>query len=155
MKATTNSFPEFNIPVTVAKEFTGNVTPLLHEIRHAIQALLDKGQITTIDLRSMPLAPGEEAHIDTLLGEGEVRVELNTLGRSDIVETRFAGVWLITHFNTEGVILGKHIEISFIPVILKAQQRDIEAGLNQLNSELQTEPANAFGENSENNNDAI
>lgn len=146
MNKTPDSFPEFNIPVTVTKEFTGNVTPLLHEIRHALQALLATGQTTTIDLRSMPLAPGEEARIETLLGEGEIHVELNALGRSEILETRFMGVWLITHLNTEEVILGKHIEISFIPDILKAQQRDIEASLDQLNSELQTEPVNAFGE---------
>ena len=140
------SFPEFDIPVTVAEEFTGNVTPLLHEIRHAIQTLMTEGQTTTIDLRSMPLAPGEEARIETLLGEGEIRAELNALGRSDILETRFPGVWLITHRNTEDVILGRHIQICFIPEILKAQQRDIEAGMEQLNSELQIEPVNDSGE---------
>ncbi len=146
MNKAPESFPEFDIPVTVAEEFTGNVTPLLHEIRHAVQALLAEGETTTIDMRSMPLAPGEETRIETLLGEGEIRVELNALGRSDIIETRFPGVWLITHRNTEDVILGKHIQISFIPDILKAQQRDIEAGLEQLSSELQTEPVNDSGE---------
>jgi len=146
MNKAPESFPEFDIPVTVAEEFTGNVTPLLHEIRHAVQALLAEGETTTIDMRSMPLAPGEETRIETLLGEGEIRVELNALGRSDIIETRFPGVWLITHRNTEDVILGKHIQMSFIPDILKAQQRDIEAGLEQLSSELQTEPVNDSGE---------
>ena len=146
MNKTPESFPEFDIPVTVAEEFTGNVTPLLHEIRHAIEALLAEGQITTIDLRSMPLAPGEEKRIEALLGEGEIRVMLNALGRSDILETRFPGVWLIIHRNTEDVILGKHIQISFIPDIIKAQQRDIEAGLEQLSSELQIEPVNDSGE---------
>jgi len=137
--------PEFDIPVIVAEEFTGNVTPLLHEIRHALRALLTEGQSTTIDLRSMPLAPGEEARIETLLGEGEVRVELNTLGRSEIMETRYPGVWLITHRNTEDVLLGRHIEISFIPDILKAQRCDIETGLEQLSSELNIEQNNDFG----------
>ncbi len=146
MNKAPESFPEFDIPVTVAEEFTGNVTPLLHEIRHAVQALLAEGETTTIDMRSMPLAPGEETRIETLLGEGEIRVELNALGRSDIIETRFPGVWLITHRNTEDVILGKHIQICFIPDILKAQQRDIEAGLEQLSSELQIEPVNDPGE---------
>lgn len=146
MNKTPESFPDFDIPVTVAEEFTGNVMPLLHEIRHAIQALLAEGKTTTIDLRSMPLAPGEEARIESLLGEGEVRVELNALGRSDIIETRFPGVWLITHRNTEDVILGKHIQICFIPEILEAQQRDIEAGMEQLSSELHVESMNDFGE---------
>ena len=56
---------------------TGNVIPLLHEIRHALRALLDEGEETVIDLRGIPLGPGEEAHIEERLGHGEVRVELS------------------------------------------------------------------------------
>jgi hydrogenase-1 operon protein HyaF len=132
------SIPEFDIPVTVTAEFTGNVKPLLHQIRHALSALLENGEQTIIDLRSMPLAPGEEAHIETALGQGEVRVELNALGRSDIIETQYPGVWMITHCNTEGTILGKYIEIALIPDILQAQQGDIQAGLEQLGETLET-----------------
>ncbi len=127
-----------DIPVRVTAEFTGNVTPLLHEIRHALSALLENGEQTIIDLRSMPLAPGEESHIETALGEGEVRVELNALGRSEIIETQYPGVWLITHHNTDGVLLGKYIEIALIPDILQAQQGDIQAGLEQLSDTLTT-----------------
>lgn len=140
MNKAPESLPVFDVAVSSTEEFTGNVMPLLHEIRHALQALLTQGRTTTLDLRAMPLAPGEEVRIETLLGEGEVRVELNAIGRSDILETRFAGVWVITHRNTEDVVLGKHIEISFIPDILKAQQRDIETGLEQLTSEIQMTP---------------
>jgi len=127
-----------DIPVRVTTEFTGNVTPLLHEIRHALSALLENGEQTIIDLRSMPLAPGEESHIETALGEGEVRVELNALGRSEIIETQYPGVWLISHSNTDGALLGKYIEIALIPDILQAQQGDIQAGLEQLSDTLTT-----------------
>ena len=125
-----------SIPVATEGEFTGNVTPLLHEIRHALAALLESDEQTVIDLRAMPLAPGEEERIEAALGQGEVRVELNALGRSDIVETRYPGVWLITHSNTEGKVVGKYIEIALIPDILQAQQGDIEAGLEQLSNTL-------------------
>lgn len=138
MNHTDTSIPDFDIPVTVTNEFTGNVTPLLHEIRHALAALLETGEQTIIDLRSMPLAPGEEAHIETALGQGEVRVELNALGRSEIIETQYPGVWLITHSNTDGALLGKYIEIALIPDILQAQQGDIQAGLEQLSDTLTT-----------------
>ncbi len=138
MNHSNTSIPEFDIPVTITDEFTGNVTPLLHEIRHALAALLETGEQTIIDLRSMPLAPGEEAHIETALGQGEVRVELNALGRSEIIETQYPGVWLITHSNTDGALLGKYIEIALIPDILQAQQGDIQAGLEQLSDTLTT-----------------
>ena len=91
----TQQAPELDIPVAVTGEFTGNVTPLLHEVRHALAALLESDEQTVIDLRAMPLAPGEEARIEAALDQGEVRVELNALGRSDIVETQYPGVWLI------------------------------------------------------------
>lgn len=142
------TIPEWDIPVTVTSEFTGNVTPLLHEIRHALGALLENGKQTIIDLRSMPLAPGEEAHIESALGKGEVRVELNALGRSDIIETQYPGVWLITHSNTEGAVLGKYIEIALIPDILQAQAGDMQAGLEQLSEKLQST-------STEKNNEAI
>ena len=38
---------------------THNVIPLLHEIRHALAQLLEEGKETAIDLRSIPLAPGQ------------------------------------------------------------------------------------------------
>ena len=39
---------------------TGNVRPLLHEIRHALARLAEGEDGTIIDMSSLPLAPGEE-----------------------------------------------------------------------------------------------
>ena len=63
--------PLGDIAVSV-EQATGNVVPLLHEIRHALERLAETGEPTVIDLRSMPLAPGEEDAIEQVLGEGEV-----------------------------------------------------------------------------------
>ena len=116
---------------------TGNVIPLLHEIRHALRALLDEGEETVIDLRGIPLGPGEEAHIEERLGHGEVRVELSALGPSELVETRFPGVWLVTHCNNDGEVIGKFVEICVIPRLATAQQADIRAGLAELGAQLE------------------
>ena len=67
------------IAVTTEIE-TGNVKPLLHEIRHALARLEEGGEGTVIDLQSLPLAPGEERRIEETLGKGEVSAELNALG---------------------------------------------------------------------------
>jgi len=115
---------------------TGNVMPLLHEIRHALQALLDDGQETVIDLRGIPMGPGEEARIEARLGRGEVQVHLSALGPSELVETRFPGVWLVTHCNNDGEVIGKFIEICLVPNLATAQQADIRAGLAELCAEL-------------------
>lgn len=115
---------------------TGNDLPVLHEIRHALIKLLESGEDTTIDLRAIPMAPGEEAKIESILGKGEVTAELDTLGKSSIVETGISGVWLTTHFNAEEEIVSKFIEVCFIPSLLKSQQQDIENGINKLKEEL-------------------
>ena len=116
---------------------TGNVRPLLHEIRHALGRLAEGGEGTIIDMSSLPLAPGEETKIEAALGEGEVRAELDALGPTTILETSFPGVWLVTHRNTENEVIGRLIEVTRIPDLLLAQPEDIHAGLARLAQAIQ------------------
>ncbi len=125
---------QFNIQI--GSELTHNVQPLLHEIRHALRELLEDGEPHIIDLRTIPLSPGEEEKIIERLGCGEVHAQLNALGRSEIYETGYTGVWLITHFNTEDSIVGRFIEITLMPEILKSQREDMLSSLTQLETEL-------------------
>ena len=115
----------------------GNVQPLLHEIRHAVNRFLSTGDTHVIDLRSIPMAPGEEAQIEDCLGRGEVVAVLNALGRSEVRETVYPGVWLIVHQNTADEIIGKFIEITDIPSILKSQLSDVRAGVARLTALLE------------------
>jgi hydrogenase-1 operon protein HyaF len=126
---------QFNIQM--GDQLTRNVQPLLHEIRHALAALLESGETSIIDLRSIPLAPGEEEAIIEALGEGEIHARLEALGPSDIYETRFAGVWLISHYNEDHVIVSRFIEVTGLPDILRSQREDISGALEALNEELQ------------------
>ena len=124
------------IAIEVGDAGTHNVQPLLHEIRHALAQLLEQGMETVIDLRSLPLAPGEEAAIEQALGEGEVRAVLSALGTSDFRETSFPGVWVVTHYNREEQIVGKFVEITLIPALLRSQTEDLVAGLQRLQARL-------------------
>ena len=117
---------------------TGNVAPILNEIRHALKKLLEKGESTIIDLRALPLGPGEEQQLESLLGFGEVTANIDAMGPSTVNETLFAGVWLVTHRNTEDAILGKFIEITRYPSILESQTEDMRSALKAL-PELLTE----------------
>ena len=111
---------------------TRNVRPLLNEIRHALERLLATGETSAIDLRSIPLAPGEEEQIEAALGVGEISAELDAMGPSEIRETGYPGVWLVTHFNTERQMMGKVIEITRVPDLLKSQDADIADGLQRM-----------------------
>ena len=125
----------FNIQI--GGELTFNVEPLLHEIRHALQELVDSGKTGIIDLRSIPLAPGEEDKIVATLGQGEVQARIDALGPSEINETRYAGVWLVTHYNDDGDIIGRFIEITAMPEILRSQSEDIRQACIRLGDHLQ------------------
>ncbi len=127
--------PLFNIQI--GDQLTCNVEPILHEIRHALQKLIDHQETSIIDLRSIPLAPGEEDTIIETLGSGEVDAQLNALGLSQIYETKYTGVWLTTHYNDSDDIVSRFIEITELPDILKSQPEDIEQALHKLGDELQ------------------
>jgi hydrogenase-1 operon protein HyaF len=116
---------------------TGNVIPLLHEVRHALQALLEQGAETVIDLRAIPLGPGEEERIAETLGRGEVQVSMSALGPSELIETRYPGVWMSLHRNQEGEVIGRYIEICLVPSLVRSQEADIRYGLQELDSRLQ------------------
>ena len=126
--------PQFNIHV--GTELTWNVKPILHEIRHALEKLLNDGETSTIDLRSIPLAPGEEETIIETLGHGEVHARLDVLGSSEIYETQFAGVWLVTHYNENDSIVSRFIEVTEMPDVLKSQREDISKSLDELVTRL-------------------
>jgi hydrogenase-1 operon protein HyaF len=116
---------------------TGNVAPLLHEVRHALQQLLEDGRETVIDLRAIPLGPGEEQQIEDALGRGEVQLRLSALGPSEIVETRYPGVWMSTHHNPDGAVIGRFIEVCRVPALVYSQPEDMRYGLQALDERLQ------------------
>jgi len=124
------------IPVRT-EQASGNVPPILHEVRHALAALAQDGTCNVIDLQGMPLAPGEPEAILAVLGTGEVHAELQSLGRSEIRETSYPGVWIVTHYDEQGAIKARFIEITRMPQILESQVPDVADGLQRLEATLQ------------------
>jgi hydrogenase-1 operon protein HyaF len=121
-----------------------NGKALLHEIRHGLARLLERGETTSIDLLGIPLAPAEEAWLIDELGSGEVQAQLSAMGPSEIIETGFSGVWLVTHFNGAHEVIAKFIEVCFVPQLLQAQAQDIRQGLVHLTDRL-AEPGHIMG----------
>ncbi len=126
---------QFNIQI--GDELTQNVKPLLHEIKHALNKLIETGQTSIIDLRSIPLAVGEEEKILNTLSQGEVTAQLNALGLSEIIETQYAGVWIVTHYNNENHIISRFIEVTTMPEILLSQTEHIMAAYSRLSLDLE------------------
>jgi hydrogenase-1 operon protein HyaF len=110
----------------------GNVKPLLNEVIHALDRLLDDDEPTVIDLASLPFGPGEIEALEQALGHGELHAELDALGKSVIRETAYPGVWWVEHRNTTGELVGRYVEITRTPEILMSQDADIGAGRARL-----------------------
>jgi len=115
-----------------APEFRANALPILHEIRHALARLVEEGEPTVIDIQSIPMGPGDLQRLLDELGEGEIRAELEALGKSVIRESRYSGVWIIEHMNGNGGVASRFVEITWVPSLLQAQDEDVRAGLKEL-----------------------
>jgi hydrogenase-1 operon protein HyaF len=133
-----------DIPIYAQSEVTysvGNIRALLSEIAALLEKLVKTGKTGMIDLNSLPLAPGEYEQLRQTLGQGEISARIEAIGPSEIIETRYPGVWWVTHYNVEGDIVADMLEITTIPEILKSQPEDVRTGLEllriQLNEEVQ------------------
>jgi hydrogenase-1 operon protein HyaF len=115
----------------------GNVQPILNEVLHALDRLIDSDESTTIDLASLPFAPGELETLQAALGTGELSAQLDALGTSIIRETLYPGVWWIEHRNVYDEVVGRYLEITRMPEILSSQVADICAGRARLGEQFE------------------
>lgn len=113
-----------------------NARPVLHEIRHALDRLLETGEVTVIDLRSLPFGATDLEYLLSELGTGELECRLEAFGKSLIRETAYPGVWVVEHFNVADNPIGRFIEVTFVPTILKSDPADVRAALDRLTERL-------------------
>ena len=133
-----HGLPEIAVIVTTSHEqsITDNVRALLAEIATMLAELLKTNKPDSIDLRSLPLLPGEYEAIKTILGEGEIKADLDALGPTHIYETGLAGVWWVRHNNENDECVAEVIEVTRIPDILKSPVNEIEISQSALKQQL-------------------
>ncbi|MCW8929361.1 MAG: hydrogenase expression/formation protein [Gammaproteobacteria bacterium] len=111
---------------------TGNLHSILSEIKFALEQLLQHKKTHSIDLRAMPWSPGEEKKLEQYLGKGEIQIEMDALGKSHFYESKYSGIWIVTHYNPEGEVIGKLIEISYMPDMIFTREEDVKDSLERL-----------------------
>jgi len=128
------------IPIAVADDdcltLSGNADPILHEIRSLLKDLVTSGKSASIDLRSLPLLPGDYEKLKEVLGQGEVSATIDAMGPTQVRETAIHGVWWVTHYNSDATIIAEFIEVTTMPEILRTHPADARAGLDLLQSRL-------------------
>ena len=129
------------IPITVADDaggltLSGNADPVLHEIQSLLNDLVTAGKSASVDLRSLPLLPGDYEKLKEVLGQGEVSATIDAMGPTQVRETAVHGVWWVTHYNSDETIIAEFIEVTTMPEILRTHPADARAGLDLLQSRL-------------------
>lgn len=128
-----------DIPVTVLQagaEAAPNGRALLVELETLLQDLVEQGREGSIDLRSLPLSPGDLAFLEQHLGRGEVEAEVTALGPSRVHETAIHGVWWVRHYNSNDEIMAEFLEITHCPDIIRAHPADVRDSLEELRAKL-------------------
>jgi len=128
---------------------TGMAWSVLAEVGRLLEMLASNGEPGCIDLRSLPLTDADREELESLLGRGEVRVELDLAGRSEVWETAYAGAWWIRHRGAGDRIAAELIAVCPAPEILMAHPADIQAAARRLRSNLQQPRPAAANELSE------
>lgn len=126
-------------PTLATAVSTGNLRPVQSEICQALADLVERGTHGMIDLHSLPFAAQDYADLEAFLGDGEIDLTLNVLGKTRIRECSYAGVWRVEHFDDSGKRIGYFIEIGHVPEILRSQCDDIKEGLATMRSVLAME----------------
>ncbi len=130
------------IPIAVDGAFPevaqshGNATPLLHEIEVLLSDLLATGKSASIDLRSLPMLPGDYEGLREALGDGEVSATVDAMGPTQVRETAVHGVWWVTHYNSDDTVIAEFIEVTYMPEILRTHPADAREGLDSLRTRL-------------------
>ena|ERR1019366_2872816 len=104
---------------------TGNARALLNEMLGLLEELASGGEGGSIDLRSVPLSAGDLEELHQVLGAGAVDARVDALGESRAQETRFPGIWWVTHCNEPGETVAELIEVCSVPAILRAPREDV------------------------------
>ncbi|GAB6052810.1 hypothetical protein JCM17960_16300 [Magnetospira thiophila] len=118
---------------------SGAVEAILNQLSEDLERLVTDGLQTAIDLRTLPLTDPEIIQLIEFLGEGEVSATVQAQGHSDVRETVYPGLWLVTHFDGADRQQSQLIEITDIPEILKTQRADALAGHKALQQRLKTD----------------
>lgn len=109
---------------------------LIWETLARLTQFAETGETATIDLGGLPMSKNDREALDDLLGRGEVSATIEVIGRTEIWETQYSGVWRVRHFGM-GAIANDLIEITSCPKILFADRRDAESAARRMAENLE------------------
>lgn len=114
----------------------GNARALLHELEAMLARFVERGERGSIDLRALPLLPGDYERLHETLGTGEVSALVQAMGATEVHETAVPGIWWVRHFDEAGEAMAESLEVTDVPEILKTHPADVRRGWEALRERL-------------------
>lgn len=120
---------------------TMNAPAVLEELRDHSRAWF-KGRPRSegahvVNLSLLPLTPGDSVFFEQQLGRGQVMILSRGYGNCRVVNTRAAGVWRVTYFNSQDMIILDTLEVGDVPEVACAARQDLEDSAERLSEVLQ------------------
>lgn len=119
---------------------TGMAWSVLTEIHALLDGLVNGGTAAAVDLRSLPLTTADRDELEALLGKGELRCSLALLGKTEVWETAYTGVWWVRHLGADDRVSSETIEITWVPEILRAHPDDVAEAERRLAERIDQGP---------------
>ena len=119
-----------------AQGLTGMVDAVLNEIAERAANSCRTGLSDSIDLTSIPLTSADRTSLEARLGRGEVFANVAVVGRSEVWETAYSGVWFVRHFGDDGCVAVETIEFTDAPNLLFSHLADRLAAATRLRREF-------------------
>ncbi len=110
---------------------------VLHEIYTLLERLLAENEVGAIDLRAkQTLNQASLGLLEKWLATGEVVAVVTSVGRTEVRETAYPGVWWQVSRNEQGDIITESIHVTEVPDIIISQRIDIKLGLKKFSGIL-------------------
>lgn len=123
---------EIGVSVETVDSSPSQLLAILSELQSKLAVLNREGTADSIDLRTLPMFPGDHEQLKETLGCGEITVSIDAMGPTEIYETAVSGIWWITHYNSEDENIAEYIEITALPELLKTDPQEIQQAEQQL-----------------------
>lgn len=119
---------------------TMNAPAVLEELRgHSgawFRGMKAGAEAHVVNLSLLPLTPGDSMFFEQQLGRGRVMILSRGYGNCRIVSTRTAGVWRVTYFNSQDMIILDLLEVGEVPEVACAARQDLEDSAERLSEVL-------------------
>lgn len=114
-----------DIPVKTLDKPTGMASAVMNELSDHLKRLADDGETNIVDLMSLPMTEADINELADMLGVGEVKATISSIGTSSIRETAYRGIWWVTHYGDDEKVVSELIEITQVPEILITHMDEI------------------------------